>query len=248
MAAVYASATAMAAVAASATAMAAVAASATACTAIAANATANNTVLVSSYSVGAYLNQVAINGGATTNATLAAQATMAAVIASATAMAAVWASNTASDAVMTSATARLAVYGSDTSLAQLQFNAAQVQRQVTNLGVTSSNTWGGAVNLVANGTKILILRRWYGATEFDYINWTRGSVTAGAGNGPTAGSGGRTLYTSAMALGCTSGTYTSTGAYPAANDATGNFVCAANGLRRDSANGGAVQNVIYVAV
>ena len=104
------------------------------------------------------------------------------------------------------------------------------------------------MNLVANGTKLILLRRWYSGPEYDYINWARGSVTNGFGNGPVAGSGGRTLYTGSAALGCISGTYTSNGAAPTANDVTGNFVCAANGLRRDSSSSGATQNVIYIAV
>jgi hypothetical protein len=149
---------------------------------------------------------------------------------------------------MSSNTARLAVYNSDTALAALQAAPTQVQNLVTSLGVTSSNAWSSAINLVANGTKIIILRRYYSASEYDYINWARGSSTNGPGNGPVAGSGGRTLYTSASALGCVSGTYTSTGAYPGTNDATGNFVCAANGLRRDSSSSSATQNVIYIAV
>ena len=167
--------------------------------------------------------------------------------ASSTAMAAVWASNTATDAVFASAAARLAVYNADTALAALQATPAQVQRKVTSGSTLATNTWGGASDLVANNTKIIILRRFYGSAEYDYINWARGSVTSGAGHGPVAGSGGRTLYTSAGALGCVSGTYASTGAQPSNND-TGNFVCAANGLRRDSANAGGLMSVYYIAV
>ena len=183
-------------------------------------------------------------------AVIASSTAMAAVAASSTAMAAVWASNVAADAVMLSTTAKLAVYNTDTALAALQAAPTQVQRQIGIGGrtTTSANSWGGAVTLVANGTKIIILRRWYSAGEYDYINWARGSVTTGAGNGPVAGSGGRTLYTSAVALGCVSGTYTSNGVSPNTNDATANFVCAANGLRRDTAGAGGMQSVIYIAV
>ncbi len=180
-------------------------------------------------------------------AVIASSTAMTAVAASSTAMTAVWALNTASTAVMSSSTARLAVYNSDTALAALQAAPSQVQNLVTSLGVTST-TAAATANLVSNGTKIIILRRWYSGTEFDYINWSRGSVTSGAGNGPTAGSGGRTLYTAAQALGCTSGTYTSNGTMPLSNDYTGNFVCAANGLRRDTWYNSNVQNVIYIAV
>ena len=183
-------------------------------------------------------------------AVAASSTAMAAVIASSTAMAAVWASNVAADAVMLSTTAKLAVYNTDTALAALQAAPAQVQRQIGIAGrtTTSINSWSGPVTLVANGTKIIILRRWYSSGEYDYINWARGSVTTGAGNGPVAGSGGRTLYTSAAALGCVSGTYTSNGVSPNTNDATANFVCAANGLRRDTASVGGTLSVIYIAV
>ncbi len=162
-------------------------------------------------------------------------------------MAAVWVSDTATDAVFASATARLAVYNSDTALAALQATPAQVQRKVTSGATLVTNTWSSAVNLVANNTKIIILRRFYGYADYDYINWARGSVTSGPGQGPVAGSGERTLYTSTEALGCVSGTYSSNGLKPANND-TGNFVCAANGLRRDSSNAGGLMSVYYIAV
>jgi hypothetical protein len=185
---------------------------------------------------------------ANVTAVAASSTAMTEVAASSTAMTAVWASDTATDAVIASSTAKLAVYNSDTSLAALQANPTQVQRKVNSGATLSTNAWSSAVNLVANGTKIIILRRYYTGSEYDYINWARGSSTNGTGNGPAAGSGGRTLYTSSAALGCVSGTYTSTGAAPTANNDTANFVCAANGLRRDSANSGATQYVYYIPV
>jgi hypothetical protein len=181
-------------------------------------------------------------------AVAASSTAMSAVAASSTAMSAVWASNTATDAITASSTAKLAVYNSDTALAQLQYNPTQVQRLVTNTATLSSDNWGGAANLVANGTRIIILRRYYSNAEFDYINWARGSTTTGVGHGPVAGAGGRTLYTSSQARGCVSGTYNDNGALPTDNNDTANFVCAANGLRRDTANNGATQFVYYIPV
>ena len=246
MAAVAASSTAMTAVAASSTAMAAVIASSTAMTAVVASSTAMTAVAASSTAMAAV-----IASSTAMTAVAASSTAMTAVAASSTAMTAVWASDTAADAVMTSSAARLAVYNADTALAALQANPAQVQRQIGIGGrtTTSSNPWSGSsINIVANGTKLILLRRWYSDAEHDYINWARGSATNGAGNGPVAGSGGRTLYTGADALGCVSGTYASTGAAPTVNDVTGNFVCAANGLRRHSSDSGATQNVIYITV
>jgi len=182
-------------------------------------------------------------------AVAASSTAMAAVAASSTAMTAVWASNTATDAVFASATARLAVYNADTALAALQANPTQVQRKVDSGATLSSNSLIGAITLVANGTKIIILRRYYQYAEYDYINWARGSTTSGADNGPVAGSGGRTLYNADYsARGCVSGTYTDNGIAPQTNDATGNFVCAANGLRRNIANTGGYQYVYYIPV
>jgi hypothetical protein len=151
-------------------------------------------------------------------------------------------------AVFASSTAKLAVYNSDTALTAIQAAPASVQALITaGTGIVTTTVETGST-AVANGTRLILLRRWYSGAEFDLWNWTRGSTTNGTGHGPTAGSGGRTLYTSADALGCVSGTYTSTGGFPVTNDATANFVCAANGFRRHAQNNGATANVIYALV
>jgi len=160
-------------------------------------------------------------------------------------MAAVWASNTATDAVFASATARLAVYNSDTALSALQATPAQVQRKVAS-GSVNSSTGAASFVFVANGTKVILLRRRYGGTEYDMINWARGSTTAAIGQGPSGG--GRNLDTGSPALGCVSGTYTSNGIMPTTDNDTANFVSAANGLQRRTWNNGATLYVSYILV
>ena len=157
----------------------------------------------------------------------------------------VWASDTATDAVFASATARLAVYDSDTALAALQATPAQVQRKVTS-GATNTSTTSQSFIFVPNSTKVILLRRYYGGTESDMINWARGSTSAQVGQGPEGG--GRNLDTGAQAMGCVSGSYTSNGAMPTTNDATANFVSAANGLQRRTWSNGTTLYVSYILV
>jgi len=160
-------------------------------------------------------------------------------------MTAVWASDTATDAVFASATARLAVYNSDTALAALQATPVQVQRKVTS-GATNTSTASSSFIFVPNNTKVILLRRYYSGTESDMINWARGSTSAAVGQGPAGG--GRNLDTGAQALGRVSGSYTSNGLMPTTNDATANFVSAANGLQRRAWTNGATLYVAYIAV
>ena len=184
-------------------------------------------------------------------AVVASATAMAAVAASATAMAAVAASNTASDAVFTSATARLAIYNSDTALAAYQANPTQVQRQIDTAGRTVTVTAPATQphTILANGTRAILLRRWYPSSEVDAISWGRGQTAFGAGNGPSGG--GRNLATaSGAAMGATTA-YTSSGSAPTASNANANFVSAANGLVRYDVGGnwwGVVLNVTYILV
>ena len=188
----------------------------------------------------------AVIASSTAMAAVAASSTaMTAVAASSTAMAAVWASNTATDAVFASATARLAVYNSDTALSALQATPAQVQRKVTS-GSVNSSTSSSSFVFVANGTKVILLRRRYNSTESDMINWARGSTTAAVGQGPFGG--GRNLDTGVQALGCISGTYTSNGIMPTTDNDTANFVSAANGLQRRTWSNGNILYVSYILV
>jgi len=237
--------------AASATAMGAVMSSARAMNAVAASATAMSAVMDNTAAFSAIIADTAAMNTLVTNAdamdaVAASASAMNTLAANSNAMATVWASNTAADAVLASATARLAVYNSDVALAALQATPAQVQRKVANGAINASTTTSTFV-FVPNGTKVILLRRYYSGTEHDMIDWERGSTSDAAGQGPSGG--GRNLDTRAQALGCVPGTYTSNGAVPTSNDATGNFVAAANGLRRFSwsANGAALY-VSYILV
>jgi hypothetical protein len=153
----------------------------------------------------------------------------------------------AADAVLTSSTAKLAVYNDDIALAALQANPPQVTRQIGIAGRTTAASTGISSHVfVANGTKVILLRRYYSSTEADMIDWARGSSTSAIGQGPSGG--GRNLDTGVAALGTVSGTYTSNGAVPTANNDTANFVAAANGLQRRSWTNGAPLYVIYIVV
>jgi hypothetical protein len=182
------------------------------------------------------------------SAVIANSTAMNTVAASSTAMNIIWSLDTASDAVLTSSTARLAVYNSDTALTALQANPTQVQRQISISGRTVSSTaTGSTCTFASNGTKVILLRRYYSGSEYDFLVWGRGQTTDGTAGGLTAPNG-RSLYTNVTALGCTSGTYTSNGNTPTTDDATGNFVAAANGLRRSNWYNGCNLTVRYITV
>lgn len=225
-----ASSSAMSTIAASATAMTVVAASATAMNALAGSVTATAAVVSSSTAM------TAIFASATAvPIVLGSPAMLAAVAASPIASTALWASNSAADAVLTSTSGKLAIYNSDTALAALQATPVQVQRQIDTAGRCTTSDAPGGVAVLANGTRTILLRRWYSGSDPDTIDWARGSTTAAVGQGPTGG--GRNLDTGVTALGAVSGSYTSTGAAPTANTDTANFVAAANGLMRRIATG-----------
>jgi hypothetical protein len=225
---------AMRAVAASSTAMAAVAASSTAMAAVIANSSAWAAVVASS----------------TAMAAVAASSTaMAAVVASSTAMDAVWASNTAADAVLTSATARSAVYESDTALARLQAAPAQIARQIGIAGRTQyASTGSQTFDFVPNGTKVILLRRWYSGNENDYLVWRRGATSTGASSGVIQPGGSRVLY-SAPNNGTVPGTYDDDGTRCNSESDHANFVAACNGLRRNNwSTGSTTLHVRYITV
>ena len=207
---------------------------------MAASSTAMAAVIASSTAMAAVI------ASSTAMAAVAASSTaMTAAAASSTAMTAVWASNTATDAVFASATARLAIYNSDTALTALQATPAQVQRKVTSVALNES-TSAQSFAFKPNGTKVILLRRYYSGTESDMIDWARGSATAAVGQGPAGG--GRDLDTGVQALGCVSGSYTSNSAMPTANNDTGNFVSAANGLQRRARSSSTTLYVSYIVV
>jgi hypothetical protein len=222
----------------SSTAMAAVAASSTAMNAVLANSSAWNAVVNSSTAMTAVaasstaMNAV-VNSSTAMAAVAASSTAMTAVAASSTAMDAVWASNTAADAVLTSATARLAVYESDTALARLQANPAQIARQISIPGRTQyASIELGVFEFVPNGTKVILLRRWYSNSEFDCLNWRRGATDTGFDYGVIQPGGSRGLY-GGFADGTVPGTYDDDGAYCNSESDHANFVAACNGLRRD---------------
>ncbi len=178
---------------------------------------------------------------------------LATVIASTTASALIfnsphtWANNTAADTLLTSSAAKLVIYNSDTILAALQANPTQIARQIGISGrCVSASTASYPFVFVPNGTKVILLRRYYSNAEFDCIDWARGSTTAAVGQGPSGG--GRNLDTNTLALGTLSGVYTSNGVMPTTNNATANFVSAANGLQRRSSWYGVTLYVIYITV
>jgi len=226
MTAVIASSTAMTAVAASSTAMTAVAASSTAMTAVAASSTAMTAVAASSTAMNA-------------------------VAASSTAMNAVAASNTASDAVFTSSTSKLAVWNSNTALSAYQANPTQVQRQITERGVTSS-TSGQSFTYVALNNKVILLRAFNDRNENFGLAWRTTSTTVSPTLNSTDGvllPNGDSLGLSAPAIGRTT-TYANSGTIPTANNANANVVSAANGLKRIiwTVSGNSTQTVIYITV
>ena len=267
MQAVAASATAMQAVAAgaasmqalifSAQAMQIVAASATAMRAIAANLRAIETVANSSTAMQAVAaSSVAMQEVAASNMAMRAVATrttaMQAVAASSVAMQAVaarasakqeiWAVNLAADAVLTSEIAKNAIWESDTALTALQANPTQISRQIGISGRTQyASTNQQSFTFVAQGTRVILLRRWYSGNERDYLRWSRS-------NDNLATPSGRSLYNE-PAYGTQTGTYTSNNTYCNSETEAANLVCACNGLRRDNwHNGNTTLYVRYIPV
>ena len=162
---------------------------------------------------------------------------------SSVAMNAVAASSVAMTAVFASSTAKIAIYNSNIALSAIQFNAASVQALIAaNTGIVTTTTFASDFVFVSNGTRVILLRRFYSSTEYDMIQWARGTTNQGVQ------AGGRNLDTSTIAVGSVSGSYTPNGTMPTANNATANFVSAANGLRRRSWGYGASLTVIYALV
>ncbi|WP_162860575.1 hypothetical protein [Pseudothauera hydrothermalis] len=224
--AVVASSTAMQAVAASSTAMQAVASSSTAMQAVAASSTTMQAVAASSTAM---------------QAVASSSTAMQAVAASSTAMQAVWASDVAADAVLTSSTAKNAVWESDTALTALQANPAQIARQIGISGrVQYASTSSQSVTLVTQGTRVILLRRWYSNNENDYLRWSRT-------NGNLATPSVRGLY-GVYGYGTQTGSYAINGVYCNSESDAANLVCACNGLRRDTWSNNQTLYVRYITV
>ncbi|WP_170159001.1 hypothetical protein [Tibeticola sediminis] len=156
-------------------------------------------------------------------------------------MAAVWASDTAADAVLTSTTAKTAVWESDTALTALQAAPAQIARQIGISGRTMyASTGSDSFTFVANGTRVILLRRWYGSNEYDYLQWSRSG-------GDLSTPSGRSLY-GQPGYGTQTGSYTSNGSYCNSESDAANLVCACSGLRRNTWYYGRTLYVRYITV
>ncbi|MPM86507.1 hypothetical protein SDC9_133596 [bioreactor metagenome] len=158
---------------------------------------------------------------------------MQAVAASSTAMQAVAASSTAMQAVAASTAARTALWQSDAFLACLQANNASIQAIISANLATTKNTTASSYQFEAQGTKLILLRRYYdGASEYDNLQWDRS-----ASNLP--GYGQPNTYDA---------TYARSAAAPTANNATANCVRACSGLSRATWGVGNSLTVIYLKV
>ena len=156
-----------------------------------------------------------------------------AVAASSTAMQAVAASSTAMQAVAASTAARTVLWQSDAFLACLQANNASIQAIISANLATTKDTAASAFQFEAQGTKLILLRRYYdGASESDYLQWDRN-----ASNLP--GYGQPNTYDA---------TYTRSASAPTTNNATANCVRACSGLNRATWAVGNSLTVIYLKV
>ena len=184
----------------------------------------------------------AVAASSTAMQAVAASATaMQAVAASSTAIQAVWASNTAADAVLTSTTAKNAIWESDTALAALQANPTQIARQIGISGRTQyASTGSPSFTFVAQGTRVILLRRWYSSNEYEYLRWSRS-------NGNLSTPSGRSLYDQ-PGCGSDSGTYNSNSSWCTSDGDVANMVVACNGLRRDTWTNSYTLYVRYIVV
>ena len=146
---------------------------------------------------------------------------------------AVAASSTAMQAVAASTAARTVLWQSDAFLACLQANNASIQAIISANLATTKDTAAVAFQFEAQGTKLILLRRYYdGASESDYLQWDRN-----ASNLP--GYGQPNTYDA---------TYTRSASAPTTNNATANCVRACSGLNRASWGIGNKLTVIYLKV
>ena len=146
---------------------------------------------------------------------------------------AVAASSTAMQAVAASTAARTVLWQSDAFLACLQANNASIQAIISANLATTKDTEASAFQFEAQGTKLILLRRYYdGATESDYLQWDRnGSNLPGYAQPNTYDA-----------------TYTRSASAPTTNNATANCVRACSGLNRASWGIGNKLTVIYLKV
>ena len=146
---------------------------------------------------------------------------------------AVAASSTAMQAVAASTAARTVLWQSDAFLACLQANNASIQAIISANLATTKNTASSSFQFEAQGTKLILLRRYYnGATESDHLQWDRnGSNLPGYAQPNTYDA-----------------TYTRSASAPTTNNATANCVRACSGLNRATWTVGNQLTVIYLKV
>jgi hypothetical protein len=175
----------------------------------------------------------AVVASSTAMAAVAASNTaMAAVAASNTAMTAVVASSTAMAAVAASGTGRLALWNSDTALAAIQASTTAVTTMMAVPTAVISSTVSPHT-FVGQGTKVVLLRRWYNSSDTDSLRWSRT-------NGDLPGYG-----STAIGYGPT---YNNAGTFPNADNNFANNVRACNGLSRGDWQNGATLYVRYLPV
>ena len=130
--------------------------------------------------------------------------------------------------------ARLAIWNSDTALAAIQASNAAVTTMMAASAAVSANTSSMSHTFVPQGTKVILLRRWYGATdEYDHLRWSRT-------NGDLPGYGAIAIKYGP--------TYNSLGTGPTADNAEANNVRACNGLRREMWYASRMLSVRYLPV
>ena len=137
------------------------------------------------------------------------------------------------EAVAASTAARTVLWQSDAFLACLQANNASIQAIISANLATTKNTAASSYQFEAQGTKLILLRRYYdGASESDHLQWDRnGSNLPGYGQPNTYDA-----------------TYTRSASAPTTNNATANCVRACSGLNRATWSVGNQLTVIYLKV
>jgi hypothetical protein len=131
----------------------------------------------------------------------------------------------------------------------LQANPAQIARQIGISGRTQyASTSSQYFDFVPNGTRVILLRRWYSGNESDYLNWRRGATSTGSASGVIQPGGSRVLYNVA-GNGTVPGTYDNDTTRCNSESDHANFVAACNGLRRNNwSTGSTTLYVRYITV
>lgn len=170
------------------------------------------------------------------------------LLASTSLMTTVWANDSSTNILLGSTVNRNLVYNSDTALAALQANPAQVDRLISTIAV-NKNSNESIYTFEPMGNRVILLRRYYDDADYDQLAWGRGITFESNGYGPAASTGRQLYLTNDYAHASNSGTYTANGSYATVNNVTCNFVSPANGLKRcGSVAGGPMLYVSYIRV